>query len=433
MVIRPFKAYRYNKDIVKDIGGCIAPPYDVIDDSLREQLAQQSNFNIVRLIRPQAEGNNQNPYEVAAGLLGEWLKKGVLKQDQSEAIYAYVQDFEIAGAWFHRLSFIALGKLEPFGDTVRAHENTLDGPKKDRLELKKATEADLGLVYLIYEDEENIADDILEEAVNGEALIDFTDFLSVRHRLFAVTDKQSLKNIIDMMSDKICIVADGHHRYETGLKYAELSGNPAAQYQMMAFSNTRHDGLIVLATHRMISNLTGFDFKELIEKLGENFDVQKIPVGSGVSVKQARHKMLARMKEGHAKDENIFGIYGGNGAFYVATLRNQSAMNEKAPQMSKPWRKLDVAVLSRLVLDCLLGIDKDKLAKGNYVVYVKDSGGKSKELVKMIDDGKGQVVFFMNPPRIKQIQDVAAAGERMPQKSTYFYPKVFTGLTINKL
>jgi uncharacterized protein (DUF1015 family) len=142
--------------------------------------------------------------------------------------------------------------------------------------------------------------------------------------------------------------------------------------------------------------------------------------------------MLDIMKADHAKDANTFGIYGGDGAFYVATLKDTAVMDDKAPNMSKPWRQLDVTILSKLVLDDLLGIDKEKLAQGSFVTYVKDSGSKSKELVKIIDDGNGQVVFFLNPPKIKQIQDVADHGERMPQKSTYFYPKIFTGLTINK-
>lgn len=433
MQIRPFKAYRYDKTNVTDTGKCIAPPYDVIDATVRQRLIEQSPFNIVRVIKPQPDENCGNAYENAARFLNSWIEKGVLKQDTEESIYAYIQDFELAGAWFHRLTFIALAKLEAFGNSVRAHEYTLEGPRKDRLQLKKTTKADLGLVFMLYNDPDNIADNILEDSITDNPLVDFTDEQSVRHRIFAVTDKKLIAEIEDMMADKTCVIADGHHRYETGLNYAEISGEPSAQYQMMAFSNTSHKGLIVLATHRMISNLEGFDFEKMIDLLCENFDVQKIPFGSDAEVKQARHKMLDIMKAGHAKDKNTFGIYGDKGAFYAATLKNDAVMDSKAPGMSKPWRKLDVTVLSQLVLDDILSIDAEKLTKGNFVTYVKDSGSKSKELVKAVDDGKGQVAFFLNPPKIKQIQAVADHGERMPQKSTYFYPKVFTGLTINKL
>jgi uncharacterized protein (DUF1015 family) len=436
MDIKPFKAYRFNKSVVGDVGACIAPPYDVISEQQQQQLYESSSYNIVRIIRPKTKpGNNDknNVYTRAAGYLADWIKQGVLKQDSQEGIYAYVQDFELAGAWFQRFSIVALGKLEPFGKTVRAHENTMLGPRKDRLELKKATAADFGLVFLIYEDPKRIADVIIEKSINEQPLVDFTDEQNVRHRLFTITDRQEISAIVDMMKDKTCIIADGHHRYETGLAYEELTQNSAAKYQMMAFANTCHEGLIVLATHRFVTGLEEFLFEDLIKKLETNFEVVRFGFDSADSKRQARHRMFAEMKADHARDRNTFGIYCGDGAFYIARLKDLSQMDKAAPTMSRAWKKLDVTVLSKLVLDEILGIDDEKLAQGTNVCYVKDSGNKSKELVRQIDAGQGQVVFFMNPPKIEHIEAVADAGERMPQKSTYFYPKVFTGLTINKL
>lgn len=436
MDIKHFKAYRFNKSVTGDVGACIAPPYDVISEQQQQQLYDSSNYNIVRIIRPKANpGNNEknNVYTRAAGYLADWIEQGALKQDSQEAIYAYVQDFELAGAWFQRFSFVALGRLEPFGKTVRAHENTMLGPRKDRLELKKATAADFGLVFLIYEDAGHTADNIIEKSINNEPLIDFTDEQNVRHRLFSITDDQKISAIADTMKDKSCIIADGHHRYETGLAYFELTKNPCAEYQMMAFANTCHEGLIVLATHRFVTSLEKFSFEDLIKKLETNFEVDRFGFDSAESERKARHRMFAEMKADHAKDRNTFGIYGGDGAFYIVRLKDIALMDKAAPAKSKAWRKLDVTVLSKLVLDNILGIDDEKLAQGTHVRYVKDSGNKSKELVRQIDAGEGQVVFFMNPPKIEHIEAVADAGERMPQKSTYFYPKVFTGLTIYKL
>jgi uncharacterized protein (DUF1015 family) len=436
MDIKPFKAYRFNEAVVGDVGACIAPPYDVISEQQQQQLYRSSSYNIVRIIRPIAKpGNNDknNVYTRAAGYLADWVKQGALKIDSEEAVYAYVQDFELAGAWFQRFSIVALGKLEPFGKIVRAHENTMLGPRKDRLELKKATAADFGLVFLIYEDPKHIADEIIEKSVNDEPLIDFTDEQNVRHRLFSVKNRREISAIVDMMKNKTCIIADGHHRYETGLAYLELTKNPSAEYQMMAFANSCHEGLIVLATHRLVTGLDKFSFSDLTKKLATNFEVIRFGFDSDESKRQARHRMFDEMKADHGRGRDTFGIYGGNGAFYVARLKDIIPMDKAAPTKSRAWRKLDVTVLSKLVLDEILGIDDDKLAQGGNVLYVKDSGNKSKELVRQIDTGEGQVVFFMNPPKIEHIEAVADAGERMPQKSTYFYPKVFTGLTVYKL
>ncbi len=436
MEIKPFKAYRYRLDSVAANSDCIAPPYDVIDASQQQGLYDKSDYNIVRIIKGKVESSDNgqtNRYTRAADYLNSWIKKGIVKQDSSENFYAYVQDFELAGAWFQRYSFVALGKLEPFGKTVRAHEYTLRGPKKDRLELKKATGSDFGLVFVMYQDEQHIAEHIIEKRINEEPEVDFNDKMNVRHRLYILDDHPSIDAIKKMMENKTVIIADGHHRYETGVNYSEQSDDPAAKYQMMAFSNTAQKGLIVLATHRVVNNVDGFSFKEFVDKLEEKFDIEKLSFGPKTSCRDARHQMLDIMKVAHAKDDNTIGIYGGDGAFYVATLKDQSLMADAKPGMSQAWRKLDVAVLSQLVLEEILGIDKEKLADGGYVEYVKDSGNKAKELVRKIDNKEAQAVFFLNPPKIKQIQDVADSGERMPQKSTYFYPKVYTGLTIYKL
>ncbi len=436
MEIRPLKAYRFDSDVVGNAADCISPPYDVINSQQQEELYKKNKYNIVRIIKGKTEpsdsqGNNQ--YTRAAEYLNEWIKKGVLKQDETHCIYAYIQNFELAGAWFKRISFTAQLKLEEFGKVVRPHEQTLLGPKQDRLDLLRATKARFGLVFMLYQDPKQIAEKIIEELMDVKPLIDATDEQNVRHRIYAINRKDDIDSIVEMMKDKSCIIADGHHRYETGLIYAKESSNPDAWYQVTAFTNAVHEGLVVLATHRVVSNLAEFNFNVFLEQLSRYFEVSKYQFNCTESSRMARHKMLSKMKSDYACDKNSFGIYGGGSAYYTVTLAKPAIMKELAPKMSSAWQALDVAVLSKLILEKILGIDEQKLAQGNYVEYVKDSDNASRELVKSVDNGKKQVIFFMNPPKIKQIQAVADAGERMPQKSTYFYPKVFSGLVIDKI
>ncbi|MFH1719190.1 MAG: DUF1015 domain-containing protein [Planctomycetota bacterium] len=435
MQVKPFKAFRFDAAVVGDAGSCIAPPYDVINDAQQEQLYEKSRHNIVRIIKGKtsaSDNGESNQYTRAAEYLNDWISQGVLKRDSAEAIYGYVQDFELGGVQFQRLSFIALAKLEEFGEVVKPHEQILNGPMIDRLNLQRATAAGFGLIFMLYDDEQKIADEIMTSAMTAEPLIDFVDEQDVRHRLFAITVGEQIEPIVAMMSNRSCIIADGHHRYTTGLAYSKESSNPNAGYQMIAFSNTRQDGLVVLPTHRLAYNLENFSFDTLIADLGKNFQVTDFPVNSTQNKTEAKQKMLAKMRTEYQNGRNAFGIYGPNGEFYVAVLKDIHAMDSVAANMSSAWRALDVSVLHKLILDELLGIDEGKLAAGENLQYVKDTPDAIDDSIAQVDSGRKQVAFFMNPVTISQMQMVTDAGERMPQKSTYFYPKVYTGLTINK-
>jgi len=436
MQIKPFKALRFDGGVVGDIGDCIAPPYDVISDAQQEQLYEKSEHNIVRIIRGKtaASDNGQdNQYTRAAGYLSKWIEQGALRQDPEETIYGYVQDFDWAGAAIQRFSFISLSKLEEFGGAVKPHEQILSKPLEDRLNLKRATAADFGLVFMLYEDEQGIADEVIERALVAEPLIDFVDDQDVRHRVFEITDAEDIERIVDMMSTRNCIIADGHHRYTTGLTYAAESDNPQAGYQMLAFANTCHKGLIVLPTHRLAGNLESFSFEKLLADLRENFELTKFGFDSSRAKADARQQMLAEMEAKFANGSNAFGVYGADGAFYVAVLKNGSTMDSAMPEMSPAWRSLDVSVLHKLILEDLLGIDKEKLARNENLQYVKGTPTAVDDSIAQVDAGHKQAAFFMNPVRMQQLVAVTDAGERMPQKSTYFYPKVYTGLTIHKL
>jgi uncharacterized protein (DUF1015 family) len=202
---------------------------------------------------------------------------------------------------------------------------------------------------------------------------------------------------------------------------------------MLAFANIHQDGLIVLATHRLVGNLDNFQLIKLIDDLKEIFSVTKFGFSSDQTKMKAEQEMLERMHDEHDEDECAFGIYGADNAFYVAVLKDKRAIDKVVPNMSQAWRTLDVSILHRFVLEGLLGIDQERLARGENLQYVKDTPNAIADSIAQVDAGQKQVAFFMNPIKMQQLKMVTAAGERMPQKSTYFYPKVYTGLTINKL
>ncbi|MHC4626834.1 MAG: DUF1015 domain-containing protein [Planctomycetota bacterium] len=436
MQIRPFRAFRFDSSVVGDAGDCIAPPYDVVSDAQTEQLYEKSEYNIVRIIKGKtsaSDNGDSNQYTRASEYLRKWIEQGALRQDSAEAIYAYVQDFEWAAARLQRLSFIALARLEEFGEVVKPHEQILSKPLADRLNLKRATAADFGLVFMLYEDQEGIADEIIKRAAVAEPLIDFVDEQKVQHRLFAISRDEDIEQILGMMNPKSCVIADGHHRYTTGLSYAAESQNPAAGYQMLAFANTCQEGLIVLPTHRLVGNLEDFSFDKLLLGLEGNFEISGFKFDSTQAKTDARHQMLAQMKAHYSAGKNAFGIYGAGGAFHLAVLRDPAAIDSVVPDMSQAWRALDVSILHKLILEELLGIDQEKLTANENVQYVKDTPNAIDDSITQVDTGDKQAAFFMNPVKMEQLMKVTEAGERMPQKSTYFYPKVYTGLTIHKL
>lgn len=435
MEIKAFKAYRFNEAVVGDVGSCIAPPYDVIDTNLQDRLYKKSKYNIAQITKGKttpSDSPDNNQYTRAAKLLDDWFRTGALKRDDNDTVYGYVQDFEIAGTKAQRLSFIALAKLEELGKNIKPHEYTLTGPKADRLNLRRATKTTFGLIFMLYHDAKNVADKTIKKAMKQKPLIDFVDEQNVRHRLFAVTDNNDIDAITKMMDTQTCVIADGHHRYETALAYYKETGNPTAQYVLTAFVNTRQDGLLILATHRLIQNVKNFSSKKFLDEVKKDFDLTAFAFDNEKAKQQARQKMTDKMKSEFDADKNAFGIYTADGAFYVAILKDKHLMDAVAPDKSEHWKSLDVAILHKLIIEKHLGIDEKAIAKGGNIEYVKDTGEGIDDSVKQVDEGAKQAALFMNPTKMKQIEMVTATGERMPQKSTFFYPKVYTGLVINK-
>ncbi len=436
MEIRPFKAWRFDGSVVSNVGDCLAPPYDVIDPPAQQQLYDKNPCNVVRAIKGKTGPNDSdgdNQYTRAADFLGSMIESGALKQDAKETIYGYVQDFEIAGRQFRRTGWVALAKLTAFGEDVCPHERTLDGPKADRLNLMRQTATQFGQIFMLYDDPENTAETVVNTAAARAALLDFTDNDNVRHRIYAIEEGQGINTIATMMMNKLSVIADGHHRYETALNYYAETKNPAAAYRMMTFVNMRNEGLIILPTHRLVANVADLDIDKLIATIQDDFEITKYDFGGEADKSTARDAMFGKMNDCFAKTKNAFGIYAGQNAFYVAVLKNTAAMDKDETQMSQAAKALDVNVLHKLILDGALGIGDKQLKSQSNVEYVKDIGGAIETSIARVDSGEKQAIFFMNATRIEQVKALAAAGEKMPQKSTFFYPKIYTGLLINRL
>ena len=435
MNITPFKGYRYNSSVVTDPGACLAPPYDVIDPYQQDILYQTNPYNIVRVIKGKSkptDDKGENIYTRAADSLKSFIQSGALKSDDIPSIYVYCQDFSIEDKTYRRTGFIALGQLEEYGGSIKPHEQTLAGPKADRLNLMRTTGSQIGQIFVLYSDPEKIIDRIITNACNQQDLLKYIDDDNVRHRLFAVADSGQIQTIVNTMSDKSIFIADGHHRYETALNYYREAKNPDAEFRMMTFVNTHNEGLIVLPTHRMIRNVANFNYAKLLGQLNEHFDVARLAFGDVVEKKAKRQMMFDALNLEFQNGAHAFGMYFNDEAFYVATLRDIGIMDKLSPEKSQAWRKLDVAILHKLILEEMLGIDEAALTAQTNVEYIKDFGEATLKAIDRVDSD-AQGLFFMNPTRPDEVEAVAQMGEKMPQKSTFFYPKIFSGLVINVL
>ncbi|TXT55112.1 MAG: hypothetical protein BAJATHORv1_40021 [Candidatus Thorarchaeota archaeon] len=437
----PFKAYRYNKDKISDMSKVVSPPYDIIKGKKVDKLQSLSQYNISWIIKnkPQDDDTDvSNQYTRARDLLHQWIEEGVLKQENSESFYVYGWNFTVDGEELFRFGFIGLIELEEFATEapesgsfagVLQHEETLPKDIIDRLSLLRETKANFGQIFVIYPDHEGEVDKILEKAMKEKAIIDVTEEEGVRHRIWRISNPEDTGRITQYMKDKYVIIADGHHRYKTALAFSkEEPGLESAKYRMLTFVNTANPGLVILPTHRIVQNLEDFDKIKLLDGVKKEFDIQEF---------SNKDEMFSRMDKEFNEGKHSLGLFMDDGKFYVLTLRDTSAMDKAMPEKSEEYRKLDVAMLHKLVLDKVLGIDKEKLSQGTmtgggYVVYIKGIGDAVEQSINSVKE-EAQAVFFMNPTRLSEVEAVSRNFECMPQKSTFFFPKVWTGFTINKL
>jgi uncharacterized protein (DUF1015 family) len=439
--VQPFKAYRFNDSKAGKLENNVAPPYDVIKGDMIDRFQSLSEYNIAWITKNKPEQGDTsvtNQYTRARDHFNRWLRERILEQDDDPSFYIYGQDFEINAKNLFRFGFIGLIELEEFARNapekgifagVLQHEETLPKDIEDRLNLCRNCMANFGQIFVIYSDHEKKIDVILERNMKNSPIGDLVDGDGIRHRLWRISKKDDIEAISEAMKDKYIIIADGHHRYKTALALSEE--NPtlgSAKYRMLTFVNISNPGLVVLPTHRLVQNLDHFDKEKLLQDIRVHFDLE---VFSG------KQEMFQYVDMKFKEKKHSFGLFMNDGNFYAFTLKDSEVMDRLLPDKSPALRKLDVSILHTLVFDKMLGIDKEKLAQGTvkgggYVIYVKGIGDAVDEAIQSVKSG-AQAVFFMNPTRLQEVEAVSKNYEVMPQKSTFFHPKVWTGFTINKL
>ncbi|MGY5862493.1 MAG: DUF1015 domain-containing protein [Candidatus Thorarchaeota archaeon] len=438
----PFNAYRYSESKVKDLSQVVTPPYDVMKGKKVDEFQGLSEHSIAWIIKnkpAERDTSQNNQYTRAGDLLTKWIDDGILVPDDRESFYVYGQDFKVNGKSLFRFGFIGLIKLEEFAKDVQEskivfkgvlqHEETFPKDIQDRLNLSRNCMAQFGQIFVIYPDHKGDVDGILEKYMKDAPTTDITDSEGIRHRLWRIDTPEDTKMMTQHMESKYVIIADGHHRYKTALALSEENPDlETAKYRMLTFVNMSNPGLVILPTHRRIQNLEVFSKEKLLEQLNAHFKVVEF---------RSKDGMFELMDKQFEEGNHAFGLFMDDGTFYALVLKDKRIMNDLLPDKSEELRGLDVAILHSLILDRTLGIDKKKLAAGSikgggYVSYIKGIGDAVDESIRAVE-GDAQAVFFMNPTRIGEVEAVSRNFEVMPQKSTFFFPKVYTGFTINKL
>ena len=429
--ILPFPALRYDPGRVR-LADVVTQPYDKITTEMQERYYSASPYNLVRIIlgKHERDDNGQNVYSRAAAEFTEWRQEGIFLRDSEPMLYAYAQEFAVPGSperRLERLGFIALGQLEPYdAGVVFRHEQTHSGPKIDRLNLLRATRAHFGQIFMLYNDPAGEIENALAKVARYPADVEVYDEYGVRHRLWPLPGL--VEFICRRMESNQLIIADGHHRYETALNYqrecreqdpvAPPPGEAAYDRVMMTFINMYSEGLVILPTHRVVAGLEDFREDQFLQSVRVFFDVQPVEVSDA-----ARATAMLR-STGDAGTVLLAVTQGGN-----ALLRARSPEVEQTlAQLSPHQRGLDVMVLHKLVLELVLGISEEAIREQRYLSCLRDAG----EAIARVHSG-ANIAFLMNPVRIEQVRDTAFAGEVLPQKSTDFYPKLLSGLTIYAL
>lgn len=418
--VKPFKGIRYNLKKIRNLADVITQPYDQITDEMEKEYKRRSPYNYVNLVLTHyADGHDRNKeYQDAKRFVEDWLKEKVFIQDKEDSLYPYFQEFSLEGKDYIRKGFICCLRLEELGKgNILPHEKTLSKPKEDRLNLTRITKKDFEPVFLLYTDPRNRVMEMLEEKCKREPIIEVVDDRNVTHKLWQVSDKDTIKNIQNVLKDAVLVIADGHHRYETALNYRNELGaidkNHPANYKMVTLVNIQDPGLVILPTHRLVMNLRDFNLDSFLNKARKYFDIRKIEK-EGIKSEINREKAQA------------FVFYSISGS-YLLKLKDEKIMGELLPERSKDYQNLDVAVLHTLLIENTLGIKPERIEE--YIRYQRGI----EETIKRVDNKEFQFAFLMNPTRPEQVRNVAMQKERMPQKSTDFYPKLISGLVFYDL
>jgi uncharacterized protein (DUF1015 family) len=432
-VILPFRGLRYSTQQALDLSLVTAPPYDCISPDQQQTLYDAHPHNIVRLIlglESPADTPADNRYTRAAKCLREWLSAGVLTREKRPALYLYEQEFTVAGGTLVRRGFVSRVALEEFGKgSIFPHEQTFSGPKEDRLKLLKATHVNLTQVFALYPDEKNEVMSVFDRLPLASPDLQVVDSGGVINRLWIVTDESAASEVAALMHRRPLFIADGHHRYTTALNYRKylidkgetISDHHPANFTSIMCVSMSDPGLVILPTHRILENLPPLAAERMREILKDHFVWHKFTGAEATS---------GRLEAHLAKCRGVcFGVYlRDDQAAYTASLKDPALMDRLAPDRSPAWRQLDVAVLHRLILERLL---PDALGglKDLSIRYVH----LGSEAFDAVHESTASAAFLLRPTRIDQVQAIAGSGELMPHKSTYFYPKLLSGLTMNPL
>jgi uncharacterized protein (DUF1015 family) len=437
--IIPFRGIVYNLNKAGSISNLVCPPYDIISQAEQQELYRKSSYNIVRLeygLESPGDTEEDNRYTRAAALLNDWFKMDILHQSQDPTIYIYEMEYAVGSILKKLRGLVCLVRIEDYDSgIVKPHETTLSGPKTDRLNLLRACKASFSQIFSLFSDPHGKVSGILAKT-NSKPEMEAKNGDGVMHRMWSVTDKKDIEAIVREMMDKPFFIADGHHRYDTALTYRNerrkaaniITGEEPYNYVAMYLARLEDPGLTILPAHRALFNLTDFNPKRFEDDLNRYFNIERIDFDKK-SERADRRTVLDTLAH-RADHARVFGMrVKGEHSYYLLTLRNESDMDALLPDKSRAYRRLDVSILHHLVIDKLLGIKMETHKLGLNIEYIKEAD----TAVKRVQDGSVDIIFLMNPTKVNEVKDVAAAGERMPQKATYFYPKLLTGLVMSKL
>src|SRR3954469_10461955 len=417
--VKPLRALHYDPAVVGALDAVVAPPYDVIDPEQRAQLADRSPYNVVRVDLPEADEPGGDPYAAAAGLLERWQADGAVVRDDEPAVWALVQDFTGPDGTSHtRRGLFARVRVEDYGPgRIRPHERTHPGPREDRLRLTRATQANLSPIFSLYSDPEGVAWGAVQDATEQPPFGELTDDEGTTNRLWRVADPDAIATVQAALHDAELLIADGHHRYETARVYAEeVGGEGEHRYVLMCLVALEDPGLTVFPTHRLIRDTTSQSQEALAGALRESFDIAPIdhdelrpPDGDG--------PLAMGYIDAHFKR-----------AFRL-TLKDQAVADSALEGEPEPFRRLDTAVLEALVLKGPLALTDDDIDHMRGLGYARSDG----EALDLVLSADYDAAFFLRATPVRQVRELAATGATMPPKTTYFSPKIPTGLVFNPL
>lgn len=416
--IRPFRGLLYDATLVGDLSLVTAPPYDVVSPADREGYYRRSRYNVIRLILGKdlpGDSGRENKYTRARAFMDEWQRRGALVRDEEPAIYIYEHEYTLKNGEPHKtLGFLALVKIEPFGGDILPHEKTLDSPKVERLELLRATEANLCPVYMLYRDEKNVTLPLLQKNAEDRPALNVLDEDGVTHRVWRIQDEKTIAKLSRAVRKGRFYIADGHHRYGAALGYRDEVGSvednsdAPSDYIMAFLSDMDNQELTILPTHRVLKNLPKLNRQRLIENIGHFFEVEELR-----SLEELQDKMSV-------VTDKVIGAYLGDSYYYLLSLKEETLPDFGAIG-------LDVNLLHTVIIRKVLGLAGTNIE--NSINYTIDQEGA----VSSVKSGNYSLAFFLKSTPLSAIIAIAEGTDTMPQKSTYFYPKPLTGLIINKL